>query len=343
MQLPLPLEFADLTDLVDWDDFLDVDFLGDKLSQKLLPPTIQAIDLVLKSLENSKKSLELRTEKIQKIQNYCQKKLKQDWQIYDLKSAKIIQNQFGKQKKSKQINELILTKKSDSRIIKKANFTPNFIKPSKNTSKMETSKNIQYFKKICSKILKKEIQFEKELKMKNWNLVNHWQKTLSSLVKSQQIVNNSTLDHLKNRKIEKNLTQKLDLTGRIVAIIGQGKLVGNPLLGYFAARNATIISLNKDTPNKEKLVKLADIVIAASGVPNLVKSHWLCPNAIVIDAATSESGGVLAGDIDKNELEENSNFIKQINLCPSPGGIGPLTVLSIFWNLYRFWQSDLEF
>lgn len=136
----------------------------------------------------------------------------------------------------------------------------------------------------------------------------------------------------KNGEIENFLNQKLDLTGKIVAIIGQGKLVGTPLLSYFQKTGATIISLNKDTPDKIKLAKLAEIVIAASGVPSLVQSSWLKNDVVLIDAATSESDGFLVGDVDRVELEKSNMSFK---LCPSPGGIGPLTVLSIFWNLYQ--------
>jgi methylenetetrahydrofolate dehydrogenase (NADP+) / methenyltetrahydrofolate cyclohydrolase len=126
----------------------------------------------------------------------------------------------------------------------------------------------------------------------------------------------------------------LDLTGKTVSVIGQGKLVGKPLLNYLRNRNATIISINHDTKNPKDLSKMADIVITAAGVENLVNKSWLCENVIVIDAATLESNGSQKGDVDKNDIWESTI------LCPSPGGIGRITILYLIYNLFAFnnWQ-----
>jgi methylenetetrahydrofolate dehydrogenase (NADP+) / methenyltetrahydrofolate cyclohydrolase len=123
---------------------------------------------------------------------------------------------------------------------------------------------------------------------------------------------------------------KLNLAGKIVAIIGQGKLVGSPLLSYLRDRNATIISINKETYNPEKLTKMAHVIISAAGVENLVDKTWISSNTIVIDAATLESNGSQKGDVNKNDVWEHTV------LCPSPGGIGRLTILYLIYNLIVF-------
>lgn len=293
-QLPLPVEFVDLLE-IDWNNFVDVDFLAPdyNLWQNLLPPTIQAIDLVLKSL------------------------IWQENLEYDL-------------------NDNL------------EDFKMENLKLKTNLSSNLQDQNLEKFKN----------------KLEN-SLENILTKDLNS---------KENLESLENELIftKKLLTQKIDLKGKIVAVIGQGKLVGAPLLTYLQRRNATIISLNKDSPNKQKLVKNADIVICASGVPNLVKSNWFKNNVIVIDAATSESNGVLVGDLDYLEIAQNNLNIdnlsqscgqslvknsqnspeknkknrnkksKSLNLwiCPSPGGVGPLTVLCIFWNLVAIKNID---
>ncbi len=245
LQLPLPSGFENLVEMVNWSDFLDVDFLGADNSklwhQNVLPPTIQAIDLVLKSFLANKQ---------------------------EVLPGKIEEEIEG----------------SNSNFNQKLNQNQN-----------KDSQNSDQFGKM-----------DDNIELKN----------------SQEKIG----------EIENFLNQKLDLTGKIVAIIGQGKLVGTPLLSYFQKTGATIISLNKDTPDKIKLAKLAEIVIAASGVPSLVQSSWIKNDVVLIDAATSESDGFLVGDVDRVELEKSNLSFK---LCPSPGGIGPLTVLSIFWNLYQ--------
>ena len=113
-----------------------------------------------------------------------------------------------------------------------------------------------------------------------------------------------------------------------IAIIGQGKLVGKPLVKYCLDRGATIIIIDKDTLNPQNLVKDCDIVLSGAGVAKLVNSTWLKSTAIVIDVATSGENGVIVGDVDQSDLLES------IYLCPSPKGVGPITVLYLFWNLY---------
>lgn len=141
------------------------------------------------------------------------------------------------------------------------------------------------------------------------------------------------LKKLQNQKYDnfsELISTKIDLTGKNVAIIGQGKLVGSPLLTYFKNRNATIISINKDSIEPEKLTKNANIIISAAGVKNLINKNWIGENTIVIDAATLESSGSQQGDVDRNNIPENTI------LCPSPGGIGRLTILYILYNLLAF-------
>ena len=131
---------------------------------------------------------------------------------------------------------------------------------------------------------------------------------------------------------QKLITQKADFTGKVVAIIGQGILVGSPLVKYLLDRNATTISVNKDTPNAKALTSQAEVVFCGAGVANLVNREWIKKGAIVIDAATSGIGGEIFGDVNKDEIDQSTY------LCPSPKGVGPLTVLYIFWNLLRMTQ-----
>jgi methylenetetrahydrofolate dehydrogenase (NADP+) / methenyltetrahydrofolate cyclohydrolase len=130
------------------------------------------------------------------------------------------------------------------------------------------------------------------------------------------------------------IEENIDFSGKVVAIIGQGKLVGTPLVRYFTERSATIVSLNKDTIRPLAFTALADIVITAAGVENLVDESWLKKDAIVIDAATLESNGKAVGDVNRNSLPES------VLLCPSPGGIGPITILSLLSNLLQIQEKN---
>lgn len=144
--------------------------------------------------------------------------------------------------------------------------------------------------------------------------------------------------HLQNNTINKDISTvinyKLDLAGKVVAVIGQGILVGRPLIRYLLDRNATIVTVNKDTKNPQSLTKIADIVISGAGVPNLVNKTWLKSDAIVIDVATSNYDGQIFGDVDINDLHSDTFT------CPSPKGVGPITVYYLFWNLLKLSLLD---
>jgi len=138
-------------------------------------------------------------------------------------------------------------------------------------------------------------------------------------------------DMLKN-SVDFAWQSRLDLHGITVAVIGQGVLVGNPLLRYLRDREATIISINKDTTHPRQLVQQAQVAITGAGVPGLIDASWLQEKAYVIDAATSESNNKLVGDLDYSNLPEAAT------VCKSPGGVGPLTVLCLFANVLKLQQ-----
>jgi methylenetetrahydrofolate dehydrogenase (NADP+) / methenyltetrahydrofolate cyclohydrolase len=112
------------------------------------------------------------------------------------------------------------------------------------------------------------------------------------------------------------------------AVIGQGKLVGKPVASFLQSLGCQVTIIDIDTPNPKSLSSQADIIISGAGSPGLIDATWLKPGAIVIDASTSNDNGQLVGDINLQ-----SNFDASATIVPSPGGIGPLTVYSLFYNL----------
>jgi methylenetetrahydrofolate dehydrogenase (NADP+) / methenyltetrahydrofolate cyclohydrolase len=121
-----------------------------------------------------------------------------------------------------------------------------------------------------------------------------------------------------------------DLKGKNIIIIGQGTLIGKPLIDAMLTYNSTIISCNEYTHNIKEFTKLGYIIVSGTGVANLIDESYINTEKpqIWIDAGTTESHGKIVGDINKI-VGDYSN----IRLCPSPGGIGPLTVVNIFHNL----------
>jgi methylenetetrahydrofolate dehydrogenase (NADP+)/methenyltetrahydrofolate cyclohydrolase len=121
----------------------------------------------------------------------------------------------------------------------------------------------------------------------------------------------------------------VELEGKKILIVGNGKLVGQPVADMFSKMHIPCVVVDGTTPAFEKgqQMLLADIIISGAGVPNLIKPEMVKPDVILIDAGTSEDGGRLVGDIDPACSEKASI------MTPVPGGVGPITVVSLFANL----------
>lgn len=119
------------------------------------------------------------------------------------------------------------------------------------------------------------------------------------------------------------------LSDKKVVIIGHGKLVGLPVSAWFKHQGVTpsMVDITTGEDIKLKLYKEADIVVSGIGKPHHLKPEYFKEGVILIDAGTSEQAGVLAGDFDPRCAEIASIF------TPVPGGVGPLTVAYLFYNL----------
>jgi len=122
-----------------------------------------------------------------------------------------------------------------------------------------------------------------------------------------------------------------DLSGKKAIIIGRSNIVGKPMAALLLGMNATVTVAHSRTKNIEELVKSADIVVAAVGIPEMVKGSWIKKDAVVIDVGINriERDGkkVLVGDVDYEECLENSSKI-----TPVPGGVGPMTIACLLLN-----------
>jgi methylenetetrahydrofolate dehydrogenase (NADP+)/methenyltetrahydrofolate cyclohydrolase len=127
----------------------------------------------------------------------------------------------------------------------------------------------------------------------------------------------------------------VEFSGRHVVVIGRGLTVGRPL-GLLLTRkgiDATVTLTHSRTDDLAAEVRRADIVVAAVGVPHLVKSDWIKPGAAVLDVGVTrvgmtESGRAkLAGDVDPSVVEVAGW------LSPNPGGVGPMTRAMLLNNV----------
>lgn len=126
---------------------------------------------------------------------------------------------------------------------------------------------------------------------------------------------------------------KVPVKGKNVVIIGRSRIVGKPLSTLMNHADATVTLCHSHTANLKHHLKQADIVVAAAGAPNLVTGEDIKEGAVVIDVGINsytDAAGVrrLHGDCDYASCAPVARFI-----TPVPGGVGPMTVISLMTNM----------
>ncbi len=122
----------------------------------------------------------------------------------------------------------------------------------------------------------------------------------------------------------------IQLVGKKIAVVGQGRLVGAPLTKMLANSGLNPTKVDIDTKDVAKILKDSEIIISAVGKPDLIKAEMIQKNAVIIDAGTSSENGNQKGDV-ANDVYE----LQDITITPKIGGVGPLTVAALFDNLIR--------
>lgn len=118
-----------------------------------------------------------------------------------------------------------------------------------------------------------------------------------------------------------------DVQGLNITVLGRSNLVGKPVAIMLMNRGATVTVCHSKTTNIEEHCKKADMIVAATGVPKLVKGDWVKEGAIVIDAGYAKLDGKTTGDVDYDAVAPKCSWI-----TPVPGGVGPMTIYSIVEN-----------
>jgi len=123
------------------------------------------------------------------------------------------------------------------------------------------------------------------------------------------------------KKVEKNLS------GKHAVMIGRSNLNGKPMTQLLLKENCTVTITHSKTKDLKKECLRADIIIAAVGIPKLVKGDWVKKGAIVIDVGINKTDSGIVGDVDFNEVSKVAKAI-----TPVPGGVGPMTIACLLNN-----------
>lgn len=123
----------------------------------------------------------------------------------------------------------------------------------------------------------------------------------------------------------------IDPAGKNAVIVGRSSIVGKPMSLMLLARDATISVAHSHTDPREltRICQGADILVAACGIPKMIKGPWIKPGATVIDVGMDrDEDGKLCGDVDFDSAELVAGAI-----TPVPGGVGPMTRAMLMHNV----------
>lgn len=122
----------------------------------------------------------------------------------------------------------------------------------------------------------------------------------------------------------------IELAGKKIAILGNGKLVGAPLAKLWATRGLAVTVFDEDSPAADGQLRDFQLIVSATGVPGLIQSADIAPDTVIIDAGTASENGVIVGDIDPDVYSR-----KDVRVTPQKGGVGPLTIVLMFDHVIR--------
>lgn len=128
----------------------------------------------------------------------------------------------------------------------------------------------------------------------------------------------------------------IETSGKNCVVIGRSNIVGRPVSILMSKKgtDATVTVVHSRTKNLPEIVRSADIIIAAIGIPGFVKADMVSEGAVIIDVGTTrvesdktKSGWKLKGDVDFDAVAPKCSWI-----TPVPGGVGPMTIVSLLHN-----------
>ena len=111
---------------------------------------------------------------------------------------------------------------------------------------------------------------------------------------------------------------EIDISGKTAVVVGRSPILGKPMAMMLLNKNATVTICHSRTQNIEDIIKQADILVGAVGIPRFIKHEWIKDNAVVIDAGYHPEK---CGDIDLEDIQSKASAY-----TPVPGGVGPMTI-----------------
>ncbi len=138
----------------------------------------------------------------------------------------------------------------------------------------------------------------------------------------------------------------IDISGKTCCVLGRSNIVGTPISILLSRKSkpgdATVILCHSRTKDIRSMCLQADVIVVALGIPNYLKADMVKDGAVVIDVginrvedSSTKSGYRLTGDVDYEQVAPKCSFI-----TPVPGGVGPMTVISLLQNTWKAYTGE---
>ena len=127
----------------------------------------------------------------------------------------------------------------------------------------------------------------------------------------------------------------IELSGKKIAIVGKGRLVGAPLSKMWQDSGYDVMVCDSQTTDLGAVLRQADVIVSAAGVPGLVTGDMVSQGTVVVDAGTASENGKIVGDV-----AEDVRLRDDVIITPIKGGVGPLTVAALFDNVLTAARSS---
>ena len=126
----------------------------------------------------------------------------------------------------------------------------------------------------------------------------------------------------------------LNIKGKHAVVAGRSPILGKPVSMMLLNEHATVTICHSRTRNLPEIIKQADIIVGAVGIPEFIKAEWIKDDTIVIDAGYHKGG---IGDIEINKLKE-----RILAYTPVPGGVGPMTIATLIAQTVESAEKNLK-
>lgn len=125
------------------------------------------------------------------------------------------------------------------------------------------------------------------------------------------------------------------IEGKLATVVGRSALVGKPTTKLLEELGARVTVAHRETKDLGEATRNSDILVVATGVPKLIKEEHVRRGQTVIDVGISIEESRLVGDVDFEKVKDTVE-----NITPVPGGVGPMTVVSLFENLLEAYRKQ---